>query len=157
MAMVRREYSHLPALLVATANPYDVTQTFLAALEGIRHYRGQGQFAGWLLGIARNKAADHFRRSRSSVSLDAVQELPHPGPSPDHAAAEHLQMERVAGALRALAPERAEALALRVFAGLSAEETARVMGKSEAAVKMLVHRALHDLQARLGSLDEADP
>jgi len=48
-----------------------------------------------------------------------------------------------------LAPDRAEALRLRFFAGLECSEIAPVMGRSEAAVKMLVHRALIDLRERL--------
>lgn len=56
-----------------------------------------------------------------------------------------LNMDQAARALKSLSPERAEALVLRLFAGLSATEAAEVMGKSEVAVKMLVYRSiLHD-------------
>ena len=56
-----------------------------------------------------------------------------------------------------LPADRAEALALRLFAGLSAAEAAQVMGKSEAAVKMLVHRAVRDARARLAPAGEEMP
>jgi RNA polymerase sigma-70 factor (ECF subfamily) len=69
---------------------------------------------------------------------------------------QRLKMERVAKGLRSIAPERAEALALRIFGGLNAAEVGTVMGKSEAAVKMLVHRAVGDLQARLGGEEGND-
>jgi RNA polymerase sigma-70 factor (ECF subfamily) len=55
----------------------------------------------------------------------------------------------VAAALRALNPERAEALALHYFAGLGFAEAGRVMGKSEEAVKKLVQRGLVELRERL--------
>ncbi len=37
-------------------------QTFLAAPEGLKGYRGHGSFAAWLFGIARRKCAAHHRR-----------------------------------------------------------------------------------------------
>jgi len=56
--------------------------------------------------------------------------------------------------LRLISPERAEALVLCLFGGLSLAEAAQSVGKSEAAVKMLVHRGLCDLQERLAILLE---
>ena len=38
---------------------------------------------------------------------------------------------------------------LHFFGGLSLSETARVMGRSQVAVKSLIHRALRDLRKRL--------
>lgn len=145
-------------LLVRVRDPHaaqDVTsQTFLAAMESIGSYRASGTFAAWLFGIARRKAADHFRRRRATLPLEAAACIPHPDPLPDQVVEQRLRLEQVARALRSIAPERAEALALRVFAGLNAAEVGVVMGKSEAAVKMLVHRAVNDLQARLGTEEE---
>ena len=51
--------------------------------------------------------------------------------------------------LRLLTPERADAVVLVLFGGLSLAEAAQSMGKSEAAVKMLLHRGLSELQERL--------
>lgn len=131
-------------------------QTFLAALEGIASYRGQGKFAAWLLSIARHKSADAFRERRPNLSLEVAETLPATTPSPERIVAARIQLEQVARALRTIAPERAEALALRVVGGLSLAETSVVMGKSEAAVKMLVHRAVTDLRERLSLTLEAE-
>jgi RNA polymerase sigma-70 factor (ECF subfamily) len=61
-----------------------------------------------------------------------------------------LQLEQIAQCVKTiLTPDRAEAVALRIFGGLSTAEVAQVMGKSEAAVKMLIHRAIADLQQYL--------
>ncbi len=152
---VTRVYRYL---LVRVRDPHaaqDLTsQTFLAAMESIRNYRASGTFAAWLFGIARRKAADHFRRKHTTLPLEAAECVPHPDPLPDEVVEQRLRLEQVARILRNIAPERAEALALRVFAGLSAAEVGAVMGKSEAAVKMLVHRAIGDAQARLGTGEE---
>ncbi len=133
-----------------TQDAQDLTaQTFLAALEGIGGYRGQCAFLGWLLGIASHKMADHYRRGRAVLPLEKAEELPLDAPPLEETTAVRLQVARVQEALKTIAPERAEALILRVFAGLSAAETGQMMGKSEAAVRMLVHRGLGDLRQAL--------
>ena len=155
---LNRVYRFALARLGDVHQAQDLTaQTFLAALEGIAGYRGQGAFAAWLLTIARHKLVDHFRRSRAFLPLEAAIQVVAPGPPPEQLVVARLQMEQVARMLPALAPERAEALALRLFSGLSVAEVAQVMGKRESAVKMLVHRALHDLRERLAFSSEMEP
>lgn len=124
-------------------------QTFLVAQEAISSFREQGKFAAWLLGIARRKTADYFRRKRPTLPLEAASQIADGSISPDELVARQLSLEQIAQALSLLTPERAEAVALQIFAGLSAVEVGQVMGKSEAAVKMLVCRALKDLRKYL--------
>jgi RNA polymerase sigma-70 factor (ECF subfamily) len=125
------------------------TQTFLAAKESIANYQGRGSFAAWLMGIARRKAADHFRRTRETLPLTSVDQLSSPGPPIEEEIDRQLQLEKIAQSLSVLTPDRAEAISLRIFGGLSTAEVAQVMGKSEAAVKMLIHRAVVELQQHL--------
>lgn len=126
------------------------TQTFLAAKESIASYQGRGSFAAWLMGIARRKAADHFRHNRETLPLTVVDQLSSPSPPIEEEIDRQLQLEQIAQCVKTiLTPDRAEAVALRIFGGLSTAEVAQVMGKSEAAVKMLIHRAIADLQQHL--------
>lgn len=124
------------------------SQTFMAALEGIRSYRGAGSFAAWILGIASKKRLMFFRGNKPEVPLDAALHYPSPELPTDKAAAQRLQLESLSRALRQISSERAEALILTYFSGLSHAETARVLNKTEAAVKMLVSRGLQDLRER---------
>jgi RNA polymerase sigma-70 factor (ECF subfamily) len=126
------------------------SQTFMAALEGIRSFRGSGSFGAWILGIASRKRLMFFRNngSRREVPLDAALEYPSSSLPTDQAAAQRLQVESLARALRKLAPDRAEALILTYFGGLSQAEAGRVLNKSESAVKMLISRGLKDLRER---------
>jgi RNA polymerase sigma-70 factor (ECF subfamily) len=126
------------------------SQTFMAALEGIRSFRGSGSFAAWILGIASKKRLMHFRRngSRPEVPLDEAAQYPSPSLPTDKAATQRLQLESVSRALRQISADRAEALILTYFGGLSHFEVARLLNKTEAAVKMLVSRGLQDLRER---------
>jgi len=124
------------------------SQTFMAALEGIRSFRGTGSFAAWILGIATKKRLMFFRAGKPEVPLDEAVQIASSGLPTDKAAAQRLQLESVSRALRQISSDRAEALILTYFSGLSHVETARVLNKSEAAVKMLVSRGLQDLRER---------
>ena len=122
---------------------------FTEALESLEDYREQGSFAGWLFTIAHHRVADHHRQQRERVSLEEVTPaLSDSGPGPEAQALWRDRLERVAQALGELTPDRQEALALRFFGQLSNKEVAQVMGKSEAAVKMLIYRAIHQLRRR---------
>jgi RNA polymerase sigma-70 factor (ECF subfamily) len=138
--------------LARTGNIHDAedltSQTFLAALEGIRSFRGDGPFAAWLMGIAARRRALLFRRRRPEVSLEAALHVPTPGLSTEQAASLHLQMESVSRALRKINRERAEVVALCLFSGLTCAEAALALRKSEAAVKMSLSRGLRDLRER---------
>jgi RNA polymerase sigma-70 factor (ECF subfamily) len=124
------------------------SQTFIAALEGIRSFRGTGSFAAWIMGIASKKRLMFFRGSRPEVPLEAAVQYPSPGLPTDKAASQRLELESLSRALRQLSPDRSEALILTFFGGLSHAEAGRVLHKSEAAVKMLVSRGLQDLRER---------
>ena len=124
------------------------SQTFMAALEGIGSFRGTGPYITWLIGIASRKRALYFRGKKPEVPLDAALQLPTPGLPTDRAAARRLQMDQVIAALRNLSRDRAEAIILCFFSELNFAEAGLVLGKSEAAIKMLISRGLQDLRTR---------
>ena len=144
-----RVYRYLVAHVGNTRDAEDLTsQTFLAALEGIGSFRGSGSFAAWILGIASRKRLMFYRGSKPEVPLEDAIHYPSPELPTDRAAAQRLQLESISHALRKLSPDRAEALILTYFGGLSQAEAGRVLHKSEAAVKMLISRGLQDLRER---------
>ena len=129
---------------------HDVTaQTFLSALTGWQNYRSDAPVHHWLIGIARNKVHDFYRRQADEVSISELPALPHPAPLPEEQAIQQLRLERIARVIQSLSPDRQEVSALRLFAGLSNPEIADLLDKSTEAVAMLVHRALSDLKERL--------
>lgn len=140
-----------------TKDAEDLTsQTFMAALEGIDSYRGTGPYIAWLMGIASRKRLRYFRENRLEVPLDAALQIPTPSLPTDKAAFQRLQLDQILGALKHLSQDRAEALILCFFSELSFTEAGLVLGKSEAAVKMLISRGLQDLRTRTSLVLEVD-
>jgi RNA polymerase sigma-70 factor (ECF subfamily) len=144
-----RVYRYHMAHLGNRKDAEDLTsQTFIAALEGIHTFRGTSSFAAWIMGIASRKRLMFFRGVKPEIPLDAALHYPSPGLPTDKAAAYQLQLESISRALRQISSDRAEALILTYFSGLSHAEVGRVLNKSEAAVKMLISRGLQDLRER---------
>ncbi|MBX3464234.1 MAG: sigma-70 family RNA polymerase sigma factor [Planctomycetes bacterium] len=119
-------------------------------------YRDEAQFLGWLFTTALRKVQEkqryHGREARAPErevpladdgGLDAADWLT---PSRDAAGRERLR--RVAAALEALPDDQREVIGLARIAGLPHREIAARMGRSEAATRQLLGRAL----ARLGDL-----
>jgi len=125
-----------------------MAETFLAAFTAAGSYRGSGTVKAWLIGIARRKAIDAYRSRRPTEPLEAAARIADPTGLED-VAIQRVELARVAGALARIGPERAEALRLRYFGGLDNAQIAPLMKRSEAAVKMLVHRGLSDLREEL--------
>jgi len=121
------------------------SQTFLAALEGLQGYRRQGNFSVWLFGIARRKLADHYRRP-TPLPLEMAENL---NGLIEEAIDHKLRLDEINRSLQTMDPERVEALTLRVYGQLSSSEIARLLSKSEGAVRNLVYRALQDLRKNL--------
>lgn len=139
--------------LVRTNNDQDAqdltSETFLAALNGLANYRPPASFGAWLMGIAYHKLIDHYRSQSTALPLEAIPDPPAPDLSPEKQAARQSELSNVYKALSQLTEERANAISLRYFGGLNVAETARVMEKSPAAVKMLVMRGLQELRDHL--------
>ena len=146
---VTRVYRYHAAHTGNAKDAEDLTsQTFMAALEGLRSFRGSSSFAAWIMGIASKKRLMYFRGRKVDLPLDEALHYPSPGLPTDKAALQRLELESISNALRKISADRAEALILSYFGGLSHLEVSRMLNKSEAAVKMLISRGLQDLRER---------
>ncbi len=130
--------------------------TFLRALKRIGSFTWQGRDLGaWLVTIARNLVADHFKsgRYRLEVStgdvLDADQAERGPEGSPEAAVVDHITNVTLLAAVKQLNPEQRECIVLRFLNGFSVAETAQAMGKNEGAIKALQYRAVRALNRLL--------
>jgi RNA polymerase sigma-70 factor (ECF subfamily) len=147
-----RIYRYVVLRVRSQADAEDITQqVFLKALENIGSYRWRGMpFASWLFRIAHNLVVDHWKKkSRQKVEAVAPEEVDQMAESSDDPAtlAElKFDVKQLSVACEQLSDGQREIVSLRFAGGLSVAEAAKVMGKSEGAVKVLQHAALVKLR-----------
>jgi RNA polymerase sigma-70 factor (ECF subfamily) len=133
----------------------DITaRTFYQALTHLGRYTSRGvPFSAWLFRIVHNLVANWHRDNgrRQTFSLDVVLETPDPGKSP----VEHAEIREEKNSLwivvRQLPPERQQLLVLKFVDELPTRQIAIIMGRSEGAVKALLHRTLVTMRQQLPS------
>jgi RNA polymerase sigma-70 factor, ECF subfamily len=140
-----------------TGNHHDAEdlteQTFLQAY---RHFeRAQRESNGrplrpWLIRIAHNLAANYYRdrsrRPQTQLEDAAVISAPHDTASIVEGREE---LHGVLAGVAALPDDRREALIMRFALDMDNKEIARALGRSEGATKVLLHRAIKQLEERL--------
>ena len=129
----------------------DVTQqVFLNALRSISSFKWKGTpFSTWLFRIAHNLVVDYLRKEKKRTTTPLDESLVSSDSDP-HLAAEHrLDIEQLISATERLTVAQREVISLRFAGELSVAEVAKVMGKSEGAVKALQHSAVVALRRAL--------
>lgn len=133
--------------------PEDVAQEVcLAVATSVESYVDKGRpFMAFVYGIAFNKVAD-AHRAMSRDKSNPTEEVPDSVDmrfSPEEAALTLDGSNRVRELLDSLSEKAREILILRIYAGLSAEETAAIVGSTPGAVRVAQHRALASLRAQV--------
>ena len=130
---------------------------WLAVARGLDRFEGdEPGFRGWLFTIARHRLVEHRRRQARrrteplpSERLDGAVEHGWGG-DPAWLVIEQLGVQQtVEELITDLAPDQAEAVLLRVLGGFDVAEVARIMDRSPGNVRVLCHRALKRLAARM--------
>lgn len=125
-----------------------VSETFLRALRSMATFQWQGkEFGAWLMTIARNLIADHYKSGRTRLETATDDFSGHEGVTdgPEDEVLAGLTNEALRKALTRLPAEQQECLVLRFLNGSSIAETAAALGRSEGAVKQLQMRAVRNL------------
>jgi RNA polymerase sigma-70 factor (ECF subfamily) len=125
-------------------------QTFLQAY---RHYEralreSQGRpLRPWLIRIAHNLAANYYRdRSRRpQTALDDAGPLTAPHTT-EGLVEDREDLARILSCVQELPEDRREALIMRFALGMDNGEIARALGRTDGATKVLIHRALRQLE-----------
>jgi RNA polymerase sigma-70 factor, ECF subfamily len=167
-ALIRGTYSDVYALcrrlLGDPADAADATQeVYLRVVRSVLAFRGESAFGTWLHRVTVNvcmtalkRRGDARGRGQSAGSApfalpDGVDDLVTDEPGPEARAERADLAARTARALAVLPDDAREVVVLRDVQGLSTRETAELLGISEGAVKVRLHRA----HARLRELVEA--
>jgi RNA polymerase sigma-70 factor (ECF subfamily) len=124
------------------------SETFFRALRAMSSFRWQGKdFAAWLMTIARNLTADHYKSGRNRLEFTTEDMSAHDSATegPESTVLASLTNETLLEALGELPTEQQECLIMRFLQGLSIAETAKVLGRSDGAVKQLQLRGVRNL------------
>ena len=141
-------YRYIYTRVGNVADAEDLTaRVFTEALEGLHRYREQGSFAAWLFTVARHKVTDYYRSQRRNLPMEEALDSPCDGTDPLGHLVREEALRRLAALVAQLDEEQQELLRLRFAGGLTYGEIGRTVGRSEAAIKMAVHRLLRRLQA----------
>ena len=135
-------------------------QTFLQAY---RHFeRAQRESNGrplrpWLIRIAHNLAANFYRdRSRkpqTSIEDAGIIKAPH---DTETLVEGREELRAILEGVQKLPDDRREALIMRFALGMDNREIARAMGRSDGATKVLIHRAIRQLEEIVKTSEEED-
>ena len=124
----------------------DISQdVFEAAMRGLAELRSRESARSWLLGIARNKVADHFRRCQRHGKAEPLTEvladrLSDPkGPSAERSRRERAL--RVSQVMRQLSDHQTDLLEDKYLRSLSVREIAREQDTTEKAIESALNRA----------------
>ena len=150
-------------------DPDDVaSETWLQVVRDLHTFSGGGvDFRRWLFTIGRHRAIDaaRARARRPAGPVTAALDTLADSQLVEDQVMDGLSVERAVAILGSLSRDQAEAVALRVIAGLDTPDVARILGKSAGAVRVALHRGLralaHDPSVRaltpgLPTLEEVD-
>ncbi len=123
------------------------TETFLAAVESIERGIVERVTVAWLVGIARHKLVDHWRRvEREQRRLVAVDAEPDPAPTTDWDA--QLDTLTAQDVLGDLGEHHRAALTLRYVDDLPVAEVAQILDRTLHATEALLVRARRAFRTR---------
>jgi RNA polymerase sigma-70 factor (ECF subfamily) len=134
-------------------------QTFLQAYRhferALRESDGR-PLRPWLIRIAHNLAANYYRdRSRRpQTALEDAGELS-AAHTTEAIVEDREDLSRILAGVQELPDDRREALIMRFALGMDNQEIARALGRSDGATKVLIHRAIRQLEGLVGSAEAA--
>jgi len=137
-------------------------QVFLSAWQSIHRYKITNlPFSSWLYRIARNKVIDYYRTAKDNLSLETLSQHFSHSDSPAHLTptltsnsietdvSNSLIIDNIKSALANLNPEQQDVLVMRFVEDMPIKEVAKVINKSEGAIKLIQHRAVNKLKTIL--------
>lgn len=146
-----RIYTHLYRLLRNREEAEDITQeTFLRAYRYIAGFDESRSFRNWLYGIATNAGLDALRARKKRGNTIRFEEFF--ANKPEKAGKTMPSVEtkdRLNEAVNRLPPRTASLVHLHYYEGMTIGECAGILGMTESAAKVALHRARHSLRVWL--------
>ncbi|HZD03350.1 MAG TPA: sigma-70 family RNA polymerase sigma factor [Longimicrobiales bacterium] len=126
------------------------SDVMLKLLESLKSLRFRGvPFRAWVFRVAHNRVIDVHRRRRRRPEVGLHDEIVAAQEDPAAAMDRSLDRRRLQAALLRLTEEQRQVIILKFIEGFDNASAARVLGRSQGAVKSLQHRALVSLRHML--------
>ena len=149
---VGQVYRHVYYHVSNRVDAEDITQeVFIKAWRAIHKYKKTGApFVAWLIAIARNVTASHYKAKKDILPLEGAEPLVGPSETnPETITEANLGRSLVRMAILKLRGDKQRVILMRFIDGFSYGEIARILNKSEGAVRVIQYRALNDLRHSL--------
>lgn len=144
-------YRYVALKIGNKAEAEDMTQqVFLNALKSVSSFKWRGiSFSAWLFRIAHNQVVDYLRKKSKQATTLLDESLVSSDSNPQLVAEHKLDIEQLVSATKQLTETQREVISLRFAGELPIAQVAKVMGKSQGAVKALQHSAIVALRKSL--------
>jgi RNA polymerase sigma-70 factor (ECF subfamily) len=145
---LNRVYRHICYRVGSRDDAEDLTQkTFIRAWDAMGRYKKTAvPFAAWLTRIAHNLVIDFYRSRKPDTDIDFDTVTAAPEYDPEHLTEQHFNQAEIRKAIRKLKGDQQQVIVMRFIDDYSYEEIAASLGKSEGAVRVILHRGLAKLK-----------
>ena len=155
---VRRIHSYHYYRCSNQADAEDLTaRTFIRALAHIHRYTDRGvPFSAWLFRIAHNLLANwHRDNSRRPVSrLDGLIQFAGESADPVEQVEATEAVDEIRNLVKELPPDRQQLIVMKFASRMTNAQVAAVMGRTEGAIKALLHRTITSLRKEFARMDD---
>ena len=152
---VDRVYRHIYYRIGNVVDTEDLTQqVFLQAWQAIRRYKKTSSpFLAWLIRISHNLVVDFYRSKKDHINLkhdlrDEDQES-----NPEQLTEVRFGQARIRAAIMQLPSEQQQVILMRFIEDFPFADIASSLGKSEGAIRVILHRALKKLRGILVNVE----
>jgi len=145
---IDRVYRHIYYRVGNTADTEDLAQqVFVKAWKAIRRYKKTASpFLAWLIKISHNLVVDFYRSKKSEAYIDFDVVSTKPETDPAHLVEVQFSQQEIRRAINKLHGDQQQVILMRFIEDFLYAEIAAALGKSEGAIRVILHRGLAKLK-----------
>lgn len=123
-----------------------VSETFIRAWDNLSEMHAPSSFTGWIYRIARNLVIDYYRSRKLTVDLNDLENILEYEDNILERTNFGFQQQSFLEALKKLSPDQQQVIKLKFLDELDNHEIAKILDKSEGAIRVIQHRAIRELK-----------
>lgn len=126
----------------------DLTEeVFIKAFRSLSSLKATLSFEGWFFRIARNLVIDHYRKAKTTIDIEELENTLEYEENIVDSANISLDQKRLLSLMKQLPPEQQIIIKLKFLDELENEEIAEMLNKSEVSIRVTQHRAISKLKS----------